>query len=171
MRHIILPAENGVLLRDFVVADSELACAFEFDPDVKKYLWLPKKTKDDWVGAFKFAVQTRTYSAIAVVALPEHILAGRASIDALLNNQSSRELDIIIAKPFWGRGLGRIVADMLIRRAFEQLSANVVTATVHPENQHSLELLHAYGFVKVGAKPQGDGPQGGHVLYERRVGA
>ena len=166
---IELPIANGALLRPFVVADAELTYGFEFDPGVKKYLWLPDKDKVEWMKAFTSQARTGTYRASAIVALPESVLAGRASINRSLNDPHSRELQIIVAKPFWGRGLGRIVADMLIRCAFTELGAKVVTATVHPDNAASLNLLKAFKFVPVGV--ESEGKQVGHLLYELRAEA
>ncbi len=170
MHQILIPTENDAVLREFLVIDAHAAYAFEFDSSVKKYLWLPEKSKDNWISDYEKLVSSGRYPSLAVLALPEGKLAGRASINCCSEDQFRRELQIIIAKPFWGRGLGRIVAKLLIRRAFDEFSANVVTATVHPDHSSSIQLLQAFGFALTGTKPDGDGRQGGHLIYEKGAG-
>jgi ribosomal-protein-alanine N-acetyltransferase len=164
---IALPLEHGVLLREFEADDAATACATEFDPVVKRYLKVPDKSEAEWVESFKS--QIGSLASFAVVALPERVLAGRASIDGDLLHDVAREMEIVIDRPFWGRGIGRLVADVLLREAFQSLRASEVTATVHPDNAPSLKLLRTFRFQQVGCKDVGW--QKGHLRFQLKRGA
>lgn len=164
---IALPMEHGVLLREFEVSDAAVACAMEFNPNVKRYLKVPDKSEAEWVRSFK--KQIGSLASFAVVALPERVLAGRASIGGDLPHGTARELEIVIDQQFWGRGLGMIVADALIREAFQSLRAIEITATVHPENVPSISLLRKFQFQQVGRESRGW--QKGHLEFQLRPGA
>lgn len=158
-----LPLENGVLLRKYEIGDAAAAMAIEYDPDVKRYICIPSKDKHQWLRDFESGIGQRP--AFAVVALPERVLAGRASLSRCVPDHENRELRIVIGKTFWGRGLGEIVAGLLIRVAFGELGATSVFATVHPENSASLELLerHRFTFVEAFSGPQVPKCQQGHL--------
>lgn len=164
---ITLPLQKAVVLCEFEASDAEEACAMEFDPEVKRYLRLPNKSPSEWIESFKS--QIGSLPSFAVVTLPERILAGRASIGAPVLGGNVSELEIVIAKPFWGDRLGRAVADLLIREAFCALGASTVTATVHPENAPSLRLLRAFQFEEVGLEESGW--QSGHLKFALHRGA
>jgi RimJ/RimL family protein N-acetyltransferase len=82
-----------------------------------------------------------------VVALPENEVAGRVCMNRAKDRTPGvAEFEIIIAKKFWGRRLGREVATLMIPAAFNELNAKAVRAEVHPENKASLGLLDCFGF-------------------------
>ena len=65
-------------------------------------------------------------------------------IESVPAQPGTRELQIVIAMPYWGRGFGRKVAVALIQYAFSDKRVIAVVAAAHPENQASLALLEAF---------------------------
>lgn len=153
---------DGILLRDFTASDAEPLAEIEYDPEVKNFLAVPSKVRAEWIRSFSPDLIIRC----AVEALPEHVLAGQASISRS-GIRGKGELRIVIAKRFWGRQLGRKAAELLIPAAFEEMKAISVLATVHPDNRASLALVQSLGFIYCGKK-EGDKSdwQYGHLIYE-----
>ena len=56
------------------------------------------------------------------------------------------EFEVIIARQFWGRRLGRAVAELMLPAAFYEMNAIAVLVEVHPENLASLAMLKNSGF-------------------------
>ena len=125
----LLPVFSGVLLRRFEAADAEAAAEIEYDPVVKQYLGKPTKPRNKWIEEFPSKMQGNW--SFAVIAQPENVLAGRASlhlrsldpITTKTEMNQKRELEIIIASAFLGRRFGRLVAHALIPIAFDVLGA------------------------------------------------
>lgn len=138
---------DGFLLRDFVAGDAEPLAKIEYDPEVKKYLAVPAKDRAEWIRAFA----PDLVRGWAIEVTPEGVLAGRASISRACA-AGEGQLEIVIAKSFGGRKLGRKVAQILIPAAFEELNAVAVVGVVHPEHRASLELLASWGFAYRGKK-------------------
>ncbi|SRR6266545_3515614 len=152
---------DGFVLRDFVIGDAQALADIEYDQDVKKYLAIPNRDRAEWVRVFTPDLAF----GWAIELTPEGVLAGRASISKYSPGEG--ELQIVIAKPFWGRRLGRKIAQILIPAAFEELNAVKLIGVVHPENHASLALLRAWGFSSCGKKDCAeDHWQYGHLIFE-----
>lgn len=160
---LVLPKYGDrILLRDFVREDAEPLADIEYDADVKKYLALPARDRSEWIRSFS----PDLVSGCAFEALPEHVLAGRASISRT-STPGKGELQIVIAKRFWGQHLGRKAAAILIPAAFEELHAAAIVALVHPDNRAGLKLLESWGFAYCGKKESNaDDWQHGHLIFE-----
>lgn len=156
---------DGILLRDFKKDDAEHLAKIEYDPEVKKYLSIPSKQRNEWIQEFSPAIMT----GCVVVALPEQMISGHTSITRT-EFPGKGELRIVIAKNFWGRGLGKKAAKLMITAAFEELHAQSVIATVHPENRASLHLIKSLGFIFCRTKEADFNHwQFGHLIYELTV--
>ena len=151
---------SGFVLREFVAADAQGLADIEFDPEVKRYLAIPERIKEDWVQAF----DPRAVAGWAIV-VDEGVLAGRASL-MRAKRKGDAELVIVIAKPFWGRELGRRVASLLVRIAFEEFEAKALIGIVHPEHKPSIELLRSLKFRHRRVLYEAPEPwQTGHYVY------
>jgi RimJ/RimL family protein N-acetyltransferase len=150
---------DGFVLREFTLSDAEALATIEFDAEVKHYLALPKKERKQWIHAF----DPDSYPAWAVDV--GGILAGRTSISRG-KRKGDREFGIVIGRPFWGTGLGKKVAALVIPMAFDEINARALVAVVHPENRASIALLRAFKFRRRGiyAAPESSW-QEGHFTY------
>ena len=164
---------NGFVLREFRPSDAEALAEIEFDPDVKRFLAVPVRSKDDWILRAK---HDRLDGC--VIESDAGQVAGLASLDRA-KRKGDGELRIVIGKAFWGQALGTKVAAALIQAAFEQMSAKAIIGVVHPENHASLRLLRSFKFRRRGVvtSPAPSWQQGHYVyrltrgMYEASIGA
>jgi [ribosomal protein S5]-alanine N-acetyltransferase len=56
------------------------------------------------------------------------------------------EIQVLIARKYWGKGFGREAANELIGAAFTLPEVTSVVAVVHPENAASRKLMANLGF-------------------------
>ena len=160
---LVLPKNSdGILLREFRFDDAEPLAEIEYDLNVKRYIAVPSRERTEWLRDFSPGL----IRGCAIEAIPEQVLAGRASISRT-GTQGEGELEIVIARRFWGQRLGRKTVALLIPAAFEEMSATSVIAVIHPDNQASLKLIQSSGFT-YRDKKRGDPKhwQYGHLIYE-----
>ncbi len=153
---------ESCILRDFVKEDAKTLADIEFDPIVKRYVGegIIQTPRSDWEK--KIYCDPGSLRGWAIEVIPEHVLGGRASLSKVKNAPlGTIELEIVIAKPFWGRGLGRQIAKALIQYVFSDPRAIAIVAEVHPENKASLQLLEAFKFIDTGRKNGNE-----HLIYE-----
>jgi RimJ/RimL family protein N-acetyltransferase len=149
---------DGFILREFTRDDIEGLAAIEFDPTAKQFLAVPAKERQEWINSF--VPETAIGWAVDVGG---H-LAGRASLSG--RKRGYRELVIVIGQSYWGLGLGRKVAAMLISAAFDELQAKSLVALVHPEHKASIALLRRFKFRRRGIfKAESAHWQDGHFIY------
>jgi [ribosomal protein S5]-alanine N-acetyltransferase len=157
---------DGLLLRKFRSPDAPALAEIEFDPDVKRYLAVPGRSKDDWIESVRI-------DGIRGVVIETDVgqVAGCASIDQA-KRRGDGELRIVIGKPFWGNAFGTKVAKALIQAAFEQMSAKAIIGVVHPKNVASLRLLRSFKFRRRGVVTNLEPSwQHGHYVYRLTKGA
>lgn len=100
-------------------------------------------SKEEWLTQAKID----TMRGWAVEAIPSRKFCGRACISRAQSFEKGiAELEIVIAKPYWGRKLGREIAIALLELAFSKLGAKGIVGEVHPSNQASIALLEHFGF-------------------------
>ncbi len=80
------------------------------------------------------------------------------------------EIQVLLAKNYWGKHLGREATELLMDVAFNCIKASSVITIVHPENAASLALVEDLGFTRVGTKQSG-GWDNGHYVFECKFGA
>ena len=141
---LIIPKQSqACLIRDYEEDDVPLIAKSEFDVETKRFVGVPEGTKELWIEKTSLDL---LYGWV-VVALPENEVAGRVCMNRAKDRTPGvAEFEIIIAKKFWGRGLGREAATLMIPAAFSELNAKAIRAEVHPENKASLALLDRFGF-------------------------
>jgi RimJ/RimL family protein N-acetyltransferase len=156
---ISLPIHGGgFILRKCVREDASFLGEIEFDLEVKQYLAIPKVPKPEWIeNVRKIGISG------FVIQMQDGRIAGRCSIRRG-NRKGDKELSVVLAKQFWGSGLGVRVTKLLVQQAFEALSARALVAIVHPDNNASLRLVRYLGFRKRGVFT-GQSWQAGHYIY------
>lgn len=136
-------SRDGFVLREFIANDSEALAEIEYDPEVKNYLGLPSQNREEFIRKLRFSPELMR--GWVIEALPEQLLAGRVVIGRT-STPGEAELEIVIAKAYWGRELGRKVAQTIIPAAFKDRNVSAVIAVVHPEHQASVKLVESLGF-------------------------
>jgi RimJ/RimL family protein N-acetyltransferase len=129
---------DGFVLRWSTPEDIPALADIEYDHEVKRYLALPVTAKQDWVNKVR---EIRGY-----VVDVESLVAGRADLKGWGKRKGALELEVIIARPFWGAKFGRKVAAVLLQCAFTHPLTRTVVAVVHPENKASIAMLRSFKF-------------------------
>ena len=72
----------------------------------------------------------------------------RVHIEDTSNKMAS--IGMALQRPYWSKGFGTEVGELLLRLAFEQLGVHRIEALVEPLNARSLALVRKAGFTKEG---------------------
>lgn len=165
-------AGTNTVIRELHADDLEMIYALDTDPDVKRYVGGPlAKSREDWIaGMRRLIAQPGANLPIVVTIKSTGDFAGRASLHPQDERGNCREIQVLIAKRYWGQHLGREVTALLIDVAFNRLQASSVTAIVDGKNKASLALVDALGFKQAGTK-QSDTWDNGHLEFRRERAA
>ena len=161
---------SNIVIRKLYKRDIPKLYDLETDPDVKRYVGgVVKRPKDEWVAGMR----QLTKSSLAV--LPFTILyretgdfVGRATIFEK-DGDNSWEIQILIAKRYWGKHFGREACEILMAVLYGDVGAKSIIAVVDPDNKASRALVEAFGFVHVGVH-QTDRWDNGHLVYRHERG-
>jgi ribosomal-protein-alanine N-acetyltransferase len=140
--------------------------ALESDPEVKRFMGGPvPKPSDQWIAGMREILPV--CGVLSILATDKLRLAGIATLGHYMADTSTRcrELTILIAKAFWGRGLGEEASRLLMPAAFSELRADRVVVNVHPENRASLKLAAKLGFAQAGVIREPGTWQDGHLVF------
>lgn len=163
MNDLALPIRGErVSIRRLDERDLENLYALETDPDVKRYVGGPvRRSRDEWLSLMRDKLGAET-CAFAIALNEDGSFVGRASLGMSCRATTSSgsgyqieseiEIQVLIARRFWGKGFGREVVSELIRAAFELQEVTSVIAVVHPENMASRKLMDDLGFQHDGQK-------------------
>jgi L-amino acid N-acyltransferase YncA len=133
-------------------------------------------------GLATFETEVPSWEAWDAAHLPEHrlvaVVAGEVVGWAALSPASSRrcyagvvENSVYVAREFWGRGIGRLLLDSLLKGA-RRAGLWTVQTSVFPENRASLALHERCGFRVVGERERiakRDGIWRDTVFLEKRL--
>lgn len=79
------------------------------------------------------------------------------NISLLKKNQTTFELQIVIGeKKYWGKGIGRIAIQRLLKIAFTKLGYKKACLEVRPENSRAIKLYKRCGFSEASIKNSRD---------------
>jgi [ribosomal protein S5]-alanine N-acetyltransferase len=169
MNHLSLPLiGKRITVRAAVVEDLEDWYQLESDKDVKRYVGGPvTQSRDDWISGMRRAIDRGGLLSHVVAVKPTGTFAGRARLTQYDACSLDWEIQVLIAKSYWGERLGRDTSEILIRAGFDFLPAAGIVAVIHPENEPSLKLFETLGFKDTGKRPA-DGWDEGHLIYRLR---
>jgi RimJ/RimL family protein N-acetyltransferase len=136
----------------------------ETDPDVKRYVGgQVTRSRDEWLAGMRGWIQRREMLHAVVAVNSSGAFAGRALLSRNDPNSKERELQVLIAKAYWGERFGREASELLIRAGFKRRFPAIL-AVVHPENAASLALVGALGFRNAGRKSSAEWDNG-HLIF------
>jgi len=92
----------------------------ECDPEVKQYLDGPTRhPREEWIHGMESRLCRQRN--IAVIARDTGQFAGRAALDIYGGSALTHEIQVVIARDYWGRHFGREASKILIDAAFDEL--------------------------------------------------
>jgi RimJ/RimL family protein N-acetyltransferase len=161
---IVLETER-LLIRRFSLSDAESLLEMEREPDVLRYVG--RKPLAD-VEAYRNKILSRFlpyddkpggYGAWALVEKRSGEFVGGCTLRPALDSPVAAdmgygpdevELGYGLRKPSWGKGYASEVAQALVRRAFEEIRADLLVACVTIANVASLRVLEKAGLRRTG---------------------
>lgn len=141
-------------LRPFTLADAIPFHALLGAPDMLKYF--PTTTAptlervETMLGTIEKNWATHGYSMWAVELLADGTLVGRCGL-SLVAESNEVEIDFIIGRPWWGRGIATEAGRAALAFGFDTLGVETIIGIVHPENVVSIRLLERLGLVRTRA--------------------
>lgn len=142
------------MIRRLEERDLEPLYELDSDQEVKRYVGgsvqLPR---DQWIGRMREKLGTGS-CPLAISLRQDASFVGRASLCEIgfAPNPPDRvrdrecELQILIARNYWGKGLGFDTANALLQAAFASDHVASIVAVIHPDNTASLNLMDKLGF-------------------------
>lgn len=141
--------ENPMLLRSFVASDLEDFYQWASDPDVAKFMmWDKYNSMSEAEFFFKNFIEKHSwFKAICY----KGKVIGSISLDKGKGAHVCKaELGYVLAKEFWGKGLGTEAVRLAIQDGFTDLEVVKIEAFVDPDNIASQRILEKNGFEKEG---------------------
>jgi [ribosomal protein S5]-alanine N-acetyltransferase len=159
---------TNVVVRKLYKKDLRKLYELEVDKEVKRYVGGPIiRPRQEWIeGMRRLFENPEAILPLTIFNKATGDFVGRATLYPKDEERQRWEMQIVIAKRYWGQRLGREVSKLLIDVAFHDLRASSIIAIVDPNNTASRGLVDALGFRQVGTK-QSDRWDNGHLVYQR----
>jgi RimJ/RimL family protein N-acetyltransferase len=154
--------QQDVRLRDLVEADLDTLCKWRNDPQVSHFLSNRVKTQDEVVGWFRRITDTPKNLLKGIMVGDR--LVGYCIVEDVDGLNGKCEVGIVIGDTTsWGRGVGRIVGQKLLKYCFAELHLHRVLAVVAKGNARSEALFRGLGFVHEGTLREATVIDGSHT--------
>jgi [ribosomal protein S5]-alanine N-acetyltransferase len=157
-----------VIIRKLYKKDVEELYTLESDKEVKRYVGGPvAKPREEWVEGMRQLIGNRqAVLPFSIIHQGTNEFAGRTSLILKDFDAKCWEIQILIAKKYWGDRLGREVCKLLMTAAYDSLGAHSIMAVIDPNNAASRALVEAFGFINVGTNPRSERWNDGHYVYK-----
>lgn len=124
----------------------------------------------DWLWAIRLAQVERNALAApwlvrAVVTVPDEVVVGHAGFHGPPDERGMVEIGYTVLPEHRRRGYARAAVRELIRFAEGEANAQVIRASISPDNAASLAVIRPFGFERVGE--QWDDEDGLELVFER----
>lgn len=158
-----------LILRRQVPADLDSLFALYRDPEVVRYIPDAPRTyaeaKEELEWFMNGHPQHPELGLWATVHKETGKFVGRCGLlPWTIDQRAEVEVAYLLAKAYWGQGLGTEAAQAIVRYAFEQLHLSRVVCMIEPENQASLKVARKIGMTLEKAMEDEKGP---YLLYSR----
>lgn len=142
--------DNPVYLRPLVVTDAMVSYQWRNDPEVWVYtefkpshpgITMEKET--EWLR-LKLEKETDRRLAICLKDTAQYI----GNVQLIDVNDGQAEFHMFIGeRQFWGKGIGKAAAKLILERAFEEMMLETVFLFVHEDHTAGLSIYKKFGFV------------------------
>lgn len=147
-------ASNRIKLREFNPGDTPSVHAYASDEQVTRYLiWGPNRWHDSTQFVSRAiataAATPRVNYELAIVENASGLVIGGARLRLMASDPKNAQLGYVLARTYWGRGLGFEAATLLVQLS-AQLHLHSVSATCDPNNIASQRILEKLDMQYVG---------------------
>lgn len=141
-----------LLLRRLTLDDLDALFALYRDPEIRAYFpdgtltYAETKEELEWIidvyyGQYGWGLWATIHKATGA-------FIGRCGLlPWTIDGQSEVEVAYLIAKEYWGQGLGSEAAQAIVRYGFEQVQVSRLICLIDPENQASQGVARKIGMV------------------------
>lgn len=156
-----------ILIRAMQEQDIELVYNLDADEDVKRYVGgALTRPKEEWIERMRQLSTSQVATLPLIIACKDTgDFVGRAALSSTDFDKQRFEIQVLLARNYWGRRLGREVTELLIGVAFNSIKASSVIAVIHPEHEASLALVKNLGFTYLETK-QAERWDKGYYVFE-----
>jgi RimJ/RimL family protein N-acetyltransferase len=158
---IILESER-LLFREHELADLDVYCALEADPEVRRFVGGAPRTRDEAERKFRESHLKRAASRLALRATifkQEGRYIGYCGLYPSFNSagviEEEATLGLYLDREYWGRGLATEAGQAFINFGFHELHLARIVAVVEAANTASLRVMKKLGFAFVGTEQAG----------------
>jgi RimJ/RimL family protein N-acetyltransferase len=173
LSNLLLPIHSDrLLIRHLEERDFEDLYALETDAKVKRYVGGPVlRARDECMSLMRLKLGSET-CPLSIVMNEDASFVGRALLAKTRLTITSRplweiewEIQVLIARKYWGQGFGQEVVNELIRCAFALPEITSVVAVVDPNNVASQKLMENIGFQYVDKKSSPGSWDDNHMVF------
>ena len=141
-------------LRPITVADLAALVSLDSDPEVMRFINggqpTPRALAAEVMLPRMLAAATRPGLGFFAVESPEGAFLGWVHLRLDSFEPAWAEIGYRLARPLWGQGVATTASRLLVRRAFEELGFDVVSARAMPENLASRRVMEKVGLRESG---------------------
>jgi [ribosomal protein S5]-alanine N-acetyltransferase len=141
-----------ITLRTLTLSDATSIFALFSDPEAMRYWCYPPLTElsqaEERLKRDRDAAAAQQWFTWAMTLDEKHI--GTVTLHDINREQGRAEIGYMLGRNYWGRGLAREAATLVIDHAFGPLGLRRLEADIDPRNVASEKLLLRLGFQKEG---------------------
>jgi len=158
---------NRLLLRHQVPTDLDDLFALYFDPEVSRYIPDAPRTYEEAREELEWFMNGHPkhpeLGLWATIHKGTGKFIGRCGLlPWMIDGQNEVEVAYLLAKEYWGRGLGTEAAQAILNYGFEQLQLTRLICLIDPENQASVQVASNIGMTY---EKEGRDEKGPYQIY------
>ena len=146
-------ATQRLILRDWRASDLDAWAAINADPDVRRHLGdgKPADRKDSW-HMMAAASGNQALNGFGMWAVEEKATSRLIGRIGLYQPPHFPDLEVnwLLDRPWWGKGLAHEGAVACIEHAFAKLDRPTISAFIEAGNERSIRLARRLGMAEVG---------------------
>jgi RimJ/RimL family protein N-acetyltransferase len=162
---------DRLILRHQIPSDIESLFALYCDPDVRRYIPDAPRTYDEAREELEWHMNGHPrrpeLGLWATIHQETGRFIGRCGLLPWTIDQREVEVAYLLAKAYWGQGLGTEAARAIAHYGFEDLHLSRLICMIHPENQASVKVAQNIGMV---LEQETEDELGPYLLFSRRKG-
>lgn len=142
---------NRLLFRPLILDDLDALAEIYADPEVMRYIG-PPRNRDESMQALTKLIEFQTqygFSLWATIEIATGQLIGRCGLHYFpIDGVQELEVAYMLARPAWGRGLGREAAIAIRDHAFTTLPVTRLVSCIDHDNIASKRVAEAMGMAR-----------------------
>ena len=158
-----------LVLRRLELGDLDSLCALYTDPDVRRYFPEGTLTREETRAELEWFLnghpEDPALGLWATIHKETDVFIGRCGLlPWTIDGRPEVEVAYLLAKGYWGQGLGTEAAQAILDYGFEQLDLSRLVCLIESDNLASIKVAERIGMT---LESEGSDDQGPFLLYSR----